>query len=257
VQTIMAEAPADQGGRTMGLYNGISRAGSVAGLLGGAVLVDVFGFTAGVLMLAIVSLFALPLAHVGFHRSPTLPEHRRGSAPAPLLAAGFVIGAVGPGFVMGTLGAALAGYISAEFWLSAATVTGVLLATRYLMDSLAAPWLGSVSDRLGVRGAAGLFFLAGGLALLAAASRPPLAVFVVAIIGFFICGTGLQAGVAASASRIGSGAFARYVTASDFGAACGPLIGWLVVAWSGEPAWPLGLGGAVYLIGVAVALRLK
>lgn len=256
VQIIMADAPADQGGRTMGLYNGISRAGSVAGLLGGAVLVDAFGFIAGVLMLAVVSMIGLPLARAGFHPSKSLPDHQRGAAPIPLLGMGFVIGAVGPGFVMGTLGAVLAGYVDPGAWLSAATVTGVLLATRYLMDSLAAPWLGGLSDVLGVRRAAGLFFVAGGVALLVAASGPPIALFVFAIISFFICGTGLQTGVAATASRIGSGAFARYVTASDFGSACGPLIGWLAVAWLGDPAWSLGIGGVAYLLGVAITPRL-
>jgi predicted MFS family arabinose efflux permease len=256
VQTIMAEAPADQAGRTMGVYNGISRAGSVAGLLGGAVLVDVFGFAAGVLMLAVVSLFSLPLAHIGFRPAASLPDHQSGTAPVAVLAMGFVIGAVGPGFVMGTLGAALAGYVTSDAWLSAATLTGVLLGTRYLMDSVAAAWLGSVTDTLGLRRAAGWFFFVGGLALLAAASKPPAAMFVVAIIGFFVCGTGLHAGVAATASRIGSGAFARYVTASDFGAACGPLGGWLVVAWLGDPAWSLAIGGVVYLVGVAVTTQL-
>ena len=257
VQAIMADAPPDRGGRTMGLYNGISRAGSVAGLLGGAVLVDVFGFAAGVLMLAAVSLLSLPLAHAGFHGAAPLPERRRGAAPPALLAMGFVIGAVGPGFVMGTLGAVLAGYITSDTWLSAATVTGVLLASRYLMDSLAAPWLGAITDRVGVRRAAALFFLAGGLALLVAAGRPPVAVFVATIIGFFVCGTGLQAGVAATASRMGSGAFARYVTASDLGSASGPLTGWLAVAWLGDPAWSLAIGGVVYLVGVAVTSRFR
>ncbi|TDJ29808.1 MAG: MFS transporter, partial [Gammaproteobacteria bacterium] len=43
VQNIMSGVAGERVGRTMGMYNGFSRAGSVAGLLGGAVLVDLFG----------------------------------------------------------------------------------------------------------------------------------------------------------------------------------------------------------------------
>ncbi|MCZ6616487.1 MAG: MFS transporter, partial [Gammaproteobacteria bacterium] len=60
VQNVMAGVAGDRVGRTMGMYNAFSRAGSVGGLLGGAVLVDLFGFSAGVLMLAVVSLVCLP-----------------------------------------------------------------------------------------------------------------------------------------------------------------------------------------------------
>ena len=90
-----------------------------------------------------------------------------------------------------------------------------------------------------------------------ASMRPPLAVFTVAIIVFFVCGTGLQAGVAGTAGRQGSAAFARYVTASDFGSACGPLLGWLVVAWLSDPGLSLGLGGILYLLAIASAIRLR
>ena len=56
--------------------------------------------------------------------------------------------------------------------------------------------------------------------------------------------------MSASASRFGSGAFSRYVTAADLGSAVGPLIGWMVVAELGDPMWSLALGGACYLLAV-------
>jgi len=80
VQAILLDVPGERAGRTMGLYNGISRAGSVAGLLGGALLVDIFGFVNGILCLAIISLVSLPLAWSG-HRGYRLLESRQsGSA---------------------------------------------------------------------------------------------------------------------------------------------------------------------------------
>ncbi|MCZ6644000.1 MAG: MFS transporter [Gammaproteobacteria bacterium] len=260
VRHVMVDVDRNRVGRTMGLYNGFSRAGSVAGLLGGAVLVDLFGFSAGVLMLAVVSLASLPLAAVGLR-----PEDRvdpsvvlSGSVlPGALLILGFILGAVGPGFVMGTLGASIAGYVGAGGLLSAATLTGLLLGIRYLMDTAAAPWLGGATDRYGVRAASMVYLGIGGLALVMASSGPPVGLFVLAIIVFFVCGTGLQAGVAGTASRHGSSAFARYVTASDFGSACGPLLGWLVVAWLDDPGLSLGLGGILYLLAMMVAIKLR
>ena len=260
VQNIMSGVAGERVGRTMGMYNGFSRAGSVAGLLGGAVLVDLFGFSAGVMMLAVVSLVSLPLAVAGLR-----PEARINPSvalsgnvlPGALLVLGFTLGAVGPGFVMGTLGASIVVYVGAGGLFSAATLTGLLLGIRYLLDTALAPWLGGATDRYGVRRASMVYLCIGGLALVMASMRPPLAVFMVAIIIFFVCGTGLQAGVAGTASRQGSAAFARYVTASDFGSACGPLLGWLVVAWLSDPGLSLGLGGILYLLAIAPAIRLR
>ena len=260
VQNIMSGVAGERVGRTMGMYNGFSRAGSVAGLLGGAVLVDLFGFSAGVMMLAVVSLVSLPLAGAGLR-----PEARINPSvalsgnvlPGALLVLGFTLGAVGPGFVMGTLGASIVVYVGAGGLFSAATLTGLLLGIRYLLDTALAPWLGGATDRYGVRRASMVYLCIGGLALVMASMRPPLALFMVAIIVFFVCGTGLQAGVAGTASRQGSAAFARYVTASDFGSACGPLLGWLVVAWLSDPGLSLGLGGILYLLAIASAIRLR
>ncbi len=260
VQNVMSGVAGERVGRTMGMYNGFSRAGSVAGLLGGAVLVDLFGFSAGVMMLAVVSLVSLPLAAAGLRPEARIDPSVALSGnvlPGALLVLGFTLGAVGPGFVMGTLGASIVVYVGAGGLFSAATLTGLLLGIRYLLDTALAPWLGGATDRYGVRRASMVYLCIGGLALVMASIRPPLALFMVAIIVFFVCGTGLQAGVAGTASRQGSAAFARYVTASDFGSACGPLLGWLVVAWLSDPGLSLGLGGILYLLAMAPAFRLR
>jgi predicted MFS family arabinose efflux permease len=260
VSNIMLDVAGDRVGYTMGMYNGFSRAGSVAGLLGGSILVDIFGFSAGVLMLAVVSLMSLPLAAAGLRKPMAAPDresHARAPVPGSLLVLGFTLGVVGPGFVMGTLGASLTGYTGAGGMFTAATLTGMLLGARYLMDTTLAPWLGGATDRLGVHRASTVYLLVGGAALLLAALTPPLFFFITAIITFFVCGTGLQAGVTGTASRRGSAVFARYVTASDFGSATGPLVGWLLVAWFNDPAWPLAMGGVCYLLATVVALRLR
>jgi hypothetical protein len=248
VQTIMTGTAELEPGRTMGIYNGVSRAGSVAGLLGGALLVDLLGFQTGLICLAVVSLLSLPLAMAGHRADQPLADPGDGMLPMPLKIGGFAVGIVGPGFVMSTLGAGLAGYVGTSTVLSAATLTGFLLALRYAMDAFAAPWLGGLTDRFGVGRSAMGYFLLGGSALTIAAFGPPLFTFMGAVLIFFVCGTGLQAGLAGAASRFGSGAFARYVTLVDLGSAVGPIVGWLAVEWLDNPLLSLGLGGAVYLI---------
>ena len=248
VQTIMTGTAELEPGRTMGIYNGVSRAGSVAGLLGGALLVDLLGFQTGLICLAVVSLLSLPLAMAGHRADQPLADPGDGMLPMPLKIGGFAVGIVGPGFVMSTLGAGLAGYVGTSTVLSAATLTGFLLALRYAMDAFAAPWLGGLTDRFGVGRSAMGYFLLGGSALTIAAFGPPLFTFMGAVLIFFVCGTGLQAGLAGAASRFGSGAFARYVTLVDLGSAVGPIVGWLAVEWLDNPLLSLGLGGAVYLV---------
>jgi hypothetical protein len=167
---------------------------------------------------------------------------------------GVTLGAVGPGFVIATLGAALAGYVSDDATLGAITLTGALLAVRYLMDSVLAPVLGWSFDRLGFLRATLGYLVIGGVALLLASTGPILPLFVAAILAFFATGTALQAGVAGTASKLGSGAYARYVTASDFGAASGPLLGWIVVALFQDPFYALAIGGGCFLLGTGALL---
>lgn len=260
---IMSGTPGGAEGRTMGYYNGISRLGSVAGLFGGALLVDLLGFVPALWGLAAVSAVSVPLAAAsmgGGHRFVAhLPETRGpGVGPRAFLVLALILGAVGPGFVMSTLGAVLGSHVGRATWgLSAATLTGGLLALRFGLDSVAAPWLGGLTDRFGVRTAAAGFLAVGGLALvLASGSGHPLLIAALVLV-FFVCGTALQVGIAGSASRFGSAFFSRYVTAADLGAACGPLLGWLALDYSSRETAGLVIGGVLYLgaSGLAAAAR--
>lgn len=252
VSTVMAGVPVQNAGRSMGIYNGISRAGSVAGLFGGAVIVDLIGFRDGMWLLAAISLLAIPLAIFGYQpaaiEDPAARQQSRQAIDIKLLALGIALGAVGPGFVMSTLGAILVTYIADDAMFTAATVTGALLAFRYLIDSALAPWLGGSFDQFGFRKATTVYLAGGGITLIAASLLPAAWVFVVLIVIFFNCATGLQAGVAGRVSKMGSGPFARYVTATDFGSALGPLLAWIVIDQFHSPAYALGLGGLVFII---------
>jgi hypothetical protein len=132
---------------------------------------------------------------------------------------------------------------------SAATLTGGLLALRFGLDSVAAPWLGGLTDRFGVRAMAAGFFAVGGLSLMLA-SRSEDALMIAVLV---VCGTALQAGLAGTASRFGSAYFSRYVTAADLGSACGPLLGWVALDYWGQETAGLLIGGVLYLAATGLA----
>ena len=267
VLEVMAHTPVEAAGRTMGLYNGISRAGTVTGLLGGAALVDAFGLTAAVVALAGTSAVSivLVLRDQGLLRS-TARVHaaaaRTGDARGHVVFAvlGFSLGIVGGGFVISTLGLVLEPYadeVTLVPGLTAATLTGALLAIRFVLDSAAAPWLGAITDRFGIRPAATAFFLIGGVALVAASTQPPsLLGMGTLMMAFFVASTSLHSGVAASVSRHGSGAYARYVTAADVGSAAGPLLGWVAVDLLDFAAVGFVMGAVFYLVSAGMAFRL-
>ena len=176
VLDVMQGVPAEVSGRTMGVYNGISRLGSVTGLFGGALLVDLVGFSTAVLAIACISAVAIPVGMKAKLSDRPLPREQLeaswGTPGVRMYAViGFALGAVGPGLVTATLGAVLLDRLGATaFAVSAATLTGAVLAARYVLDSLAAPWLGGLSDRYGVRTIVVVFTSLGGVALLFAAS---------------------------------------------------------------------------------------
>ncbi len=257
VGAIMADVPLYAAGTTMGTYNGISRMGSVAGLLGGTMLVEWLGFYDAMLTLAAISLLAAPLAARGIGEQIREKSTTRQSIAPYFLVLGVTLGAVGPGFVMSVLGAALVIHNPEEAWLSTAVLTGALLAARYLMDSVLAPVLGATFDRLGFSRATLLFLTVGGAALLLAAIAPGMITFVLAVLAFFATATALQAGVAGNASKLGSGPYALYVTASDFGAAAGPLLGWMVVAQFANPLYSVAIGGVCFVLATLAVLVRK
>jgi len=253
------EASADgSAGRSAGLLGGISRTGSIGGLLGGAMLVDWLGFGPALGILALISLIAVPLVWVGFvpvtgvSRSAAVAE---GGSIDVSRVLGFTHGMVGAGLVIGTLGAVLDERLTANGWWSAATLTGAVLAVRFLLESVAAPLLGAVSDHHGVRSAATGFFGLGAVSLLVAILSPSLALLVVGIVAFFVSGTALGAGLVGSAAQRGSRSLASYVTAADLGAAAGPLLGWIALDVFDERRIGLALGAVLYGVSAMIALR--
>jgi predicted MFS family arabinose efflux permease len=251
--------------RSMGYYNGISRAGGAFGLFVGALLCDHIGFSATLIAFGLLSLVAV-LPGVMSQRSldhyRLTPSSSRATKPigagAALLACGFIVRCVSS-IIMTTLGMALAERVGTSITiggviLGVATLNGILLAGRWITDSVGAPFLGALTDRLGYWRSAFAFFVIGTCVLLPGAYVASTLLLICLVLIFFVCATTLALTLAAEAGRKGSRAIASYVTSADIGSAAGPLLGWTVLEFLPEASVMFIIGAALFSLAGCVSL---
>ncbi len=234
--TVVDAAPEGRMGRTMGFYSGLSRTGAVGGNFVGAVGHDLLGFSATMVVFGFLSLLGVPLARLSRRELPQRPstapqEQGIDAASRGLIACGFIVGCAGPGLMMSMLGMILKETVGsslsvAGFTVGVATLTGLLLALRWVSDLAGAPLLGHLSDSLGRRGSASAYFAVGGLAMAVGTTTSGLVALIVVVLAFFLCAVGVTVVLMAEAGSQGPKAVASYVTAADVGSAIGPIIGW-------------------------------
>ncbi len=267
VMTVVDSAEEGRLGRMMGVYSGLSRTGSVVGNLAGAVGHDLLGFATALLIFGVASLLAVPLG-VASRRSL---RHRETDKPRRvvldrsswgLLGCGFVVGCAGPGLMMSTLGLLLASELGREVHLfgvgvGVASLTGFLLAGRWVAELLGAPAMGHLSDRVGRRASAILFFSIGGCGLATGGWVGHPGALIGAVLVLFVCGVGATVALTAEAGSRGPRSVASYSTASDFGSAVGPILGWSSQQAVVSSDVILFMGASLYLVGAMVATGLR
>lgn len=198
-----------------------------ASLVGGTVLVAWVGPRDVFLAMVVAALAALLLSV----RLPALDveTHGRGGfrlpMPGRLEIWGFALGLVIDGIFIVTLALLLK---DAPLPLAPLVVTGILLATRWLVEVVAAPVAGALADRFGARllSLASGTGLVGGLALIALGHDLAGAALVVVTRGAF--NTLLPVMVAERATGSAMSSQATYSTWRDFGAAIGPVVAGIV-----------------------------
>ena len=247
-------------GQMMGFYNGISRIGSVLGIVLGGILFDLIGFSTTLAVFCLFSLFAVPFAmRSGLQTSSSITDQQQKNQSSTrysaLLCCGFCIGSVGPGLIMSTLGFILLSRYGTEvdlmgFVVGIATLNGLLLGCRWVLETLGAPIYGALIDRTGIRLGAPLCFLVGLIVMLMLNLSENLVGLALGMIVFFACGTALSTVLSAEASRLGAKFFVRYATAFDLGMAFGPIIGWGAYELIGTPNLVFFLGAGLYAIGM-------
>ena len=247
-------------GQMMGYYNGISHIGSVIGIVLGGILFDLIGFSSTLALFCLFSLFSVPFAvksSLQTNRSICVAQitNQPSLRNFALHCCGFCIGNVGPGLIMSTLGFILLSRYGTEvnlmgFVMGIATINGLLLGSRWILETLGAPFYGAFIDRTGIHIGAPICFLVGSIVMLLLNLSENLLGLAFGVIIFFMCGTALKTVVSAEASRLGSKVFSRYVTASDLGAAFGPVIGWGAYELIETPNFVFILGAVLYAIGM-------
>ena len=266
LMTVVDTTPPSMIGQRMGFYNGVSRLGSLAGNFLGGLAHDIVGFTLTLFLFAIISLLGTPLGWIA-RRAVLREDHQNkkvensGWVPK-LMICGFVIGCVGPGMIMSTLGVVLVDTIGTSLTLlgmviGVATLNGLLLSSRWIADALGAPFLGHISDRLGRKRSATIYFGIGMLALFSASIASNTGLLLLCVVMFFLCGVGATVVMHAEAGTRGSRSVAGYVTASDLGSATGPMLGWMTQQVHLPSDWIFLIGGGMYAIGALVITSQK
>lgn len=265
IMTVATRTAREQMGQMMGFYNGISRTGSVAGILLGGILFDTVGFELTFLIFGAISLLAVPLGFQSQRSTDASEMITQWKQPAQspagfpaLMICGFCLGCVGPGLIMSTLGFVLASRYGSELTftgmvLGIATVNGLLLGTRWILDSLAAPLLGALVDRIGIQKGSLIFFIAGTLALCFLCVTSSLVALLTGIMIFFFSATTLQVVFTGEAGKQGSRIYAKFASSSDIGAAVGPLLGWTAVEFFGLHDIVFMLAAFFYALGTLSA----
>jgi len=228
---LIAYAVSDHGkaGKRVGAGRAAIGFCQAASLVGGTMLVvwlgprDVFLLPAAAALVAMMLSWWLPPLTMDMGRR----EGFRLPVPGRLELWGFALGLVVDGVFIMTLALLLK---DAPLPLAPLVVTGILLATRWLIEVVAAPVAGALADRFGARllSLANGLGLVVGLALIAAGHDLIGASLVVITRGAF--NTLVPVMVAERATGSAMTSQATYSTWRDFGAAVGPVVAGLVFA---------------------------
>jgi hypothetical protein len=242
--------------------------GSIAGCFVGALLYDLRGYPWTFIVFGIATLAGAPLGFASQKgiqppKSVTKPlwESTGGRGKGGILVFfGFVVGCVGPGLVMSTLGFILKNQFGGSISTGAilfgvATINGFLLASRHIIGALGAPFFGVFVDRIGHRNAARLCFTAAAFALGAAIAAHGVMVLTSMILLFFIAAAIAMVSLSAKAATSGSRTYASFATALDLGAAVGPLVGWTILDFFSIPTLSFAVGGGLYAAAALIAFR--
>ncbi len=255
-------------GQAMGMYNGLYRLGSLFGMSLGGLLVAFHGLPALAWAFGLLSLLGLPLLVFGFHLPTTAePERRQNAAPKAcestihdpwvVLLTGSCIALLIQGIMASTLSALIERYYGSTVellgvLLSATALSGLLSSARWAWE----PWLASRMGRWsdGPRGRLPLlvgFLLLGASSFLPMAMGLPLPIWLAITLVALLTSTALttlgDALAADTARRIGAVRFmTRYSIGQDLGAACGPLLAYLLLSLTGGFGW-LYAGGSLLL----------
>jgi len=251
---ILETANNQERGRLVGLYQTWFFFGSAFGALAGGVLTDWLGYrmTMWVAMgvsglgLAVATVFLPEVAHAEDNPVRTMQGvHKRGGLAKPSLWAATTIYGINRLVFAGVLAATIALVVESHLKgrasiFGAASLTGLLIAARSLINMFSAPLAGNLSDRLRSRWQV----ILGGLALASVSmlliSMPGLLLAIAGVLLGAFAGGFIQAPAVAVTGDLTDGekrgrAVGILQTGGDLGSALGPPLAYLLIPLVGLP----------------------
>lgn len=269
IMTSVDLSEVDSVGRTIGFYKGITQLGSMAGILLAGILFDVGGFSKALFFAACISLMAVPFGYTGYRlipvhlkrRSERLTKKKRSISPSFILQS-MIVGCIGRGVVMSTLGYILVQKVGGnitfkDIVIGVATINGLILASKNIINSVLSPLLGTISDYLGNKKSLTLFFFFGAISMSLSVITLSLFPLILLLLIFFISDAALQISLSSIAAKKGPESYASMATGFDFGAAVGPLLSWALVEVFSTPVLSFPAGAILYSAGFALSLFRK
>ena len=246
--------------RMTGTYSSIVRIGLFTGTLLSGILLDATRYEIMFACMACIIFTGFIPATIAFRRREMVAVGRSNAGSRPTINSkalsvqaikGFVVGAVGPGFVMSTLGQVLHTAAGTEvaigqMVIGVASLNGMLLSIRALVGIIGGPTLGIAVDKIGIRNGETIAFIGGAAALLTALVAPGILMVTFAVVAFSIFETAAQVALVAETSRTSRG-YAMYASAADFGAAAGPLFAWILIGTASVPRVGYLVGALLYV----------
>ena len=245
-------------GKRMGFYRGVSSLWQGLGVFLGGLSHDAFGFSITLVAISIFSLSAIPLGDLsqkGLKQvSPSPLGVQLGGGDFGITVCGFSLGVVGSGLIMSTLGLVIKERIGESFYIfgyaiGVVTLTATILSSRWVIDAIFSPILGTAADSVGRERSIIFLFALGGLVMFSTtlSAGPIWLVFVVLLC--FICGGTLYMLLSGRAGRHGIRSLASFVTAYDLGSSLGPSIGWSITQFGLPSHFIFVTAGTFYLLG--------
>ena len=269
IMTSVDLSEVDSVGRTIGFYKGITQLGSMAGILLAGILFDAGGFSRTLFIVAGISLTAVPFGYTGYkivpvyikRRAKSIKRKKRSISPSFIIQS-MIVGCIGRGVVMSTLGYILVQKVGGNITfkdvvIGVATINGVILASKNIINSVLSPLLGTVSDNLGNKKSLPLFFFLGAISMGLSVITMSLFPLIILLIIFFISDAALQISLSSIAAKKGPESYASMATGFDFGAAVGPLLSWTLVELFSTPVLSFPVGAILYSAGFALSLFRK
>lgn len=254
--------------RYLGIYLAFLQGGFVAGTFVAGLLFDSVGYRSALLIASALSLSALAPGVLGLRRSAAatgapdsplrLPLRKRGFAEtASLSARGFTVSLVSAGLVMSTLGYLLKSRLGESTTIGGlsigiTTLTGAVLASRYVISGAGSPVFGILIDRVGVTRVQVISYLVAGGSLVASAFADTIGILLPFVILFFAGSAISRLAVESEAAQLGARAYSNIATSTDLGSALGPMLGWIGIEVTSSDLvyWA---GGGLFLIGAVLA----